>query len=259
MEQPNIEESTIKKINNLLSIANHANANENEANIAMGHVMRLLAKYNLDLQEFDRISNPEEDINNDYLENDKQSLPTWKSRLLSTIAKANFCAVYISCGYRHKSQVLVGRPTNTQAVKILYSYLCSVIENETKSAWEQYTGWEHGKTYCNSFRLGMVSRIAKRLQEEQAKVIEETKALCANNQNNEEGGQITVTTKTIVVKNVFQEAQEEIETYYKKVGIKLRSSTYSGVNKSGAGFNKGYEAGGKVPLNTYASLNSRNK
>ena len=247
-----IEESAIKKITNLLDVANHQNANENEANEAMGHVMRLLAKYNLDLKEFDKISNAKEEINKDELAREK-SIPIWKNNLLNVIAKSNFCTSYTSQGARSKAQIVVGRPTNTQAVKILYSYLCSVIENETKSAWSKYTGWEHGKTYCNSFRLGMVNRIAERLKEEKLKVIEETKALCATNSQ-----LVNSNSKTIVVKNVFEQAQEEIETFYKKVGLKLYTSSYSGVNKSGAGFNKGREAANKIPLNTCASLNARN-
>ena len=248
-----IEESAINKINNLLSVANHQTANEHEAKEAMSHVMRILAKYNLDLTEFDKIANKEEDINQEQLQNDKRNIPVWKTDLLYALSKAHFCSIYIASGYRSKSHMLVGKPTNTQAVKILYSFLCSVIENESAAAFSAYQGWEHGKSYCNSFKVGMVSRIRTRLAEEKAKIIEETKSLPMRS-----GDMIESQDGSIVVKDIFKEAQDEIQKYYKTVGLKLRHTQYSGVNNSGAGYRAGFSAGANIPLHASHSLNSRN-
>ena len=142
----------------------------------------------------------------------------------------------------------MGKPTNVQAVKIVYAFLCDVIDNESKEAFKHYTGWEHGKTYCNSFRLGMVSRIKERLKLEKAKINEEIKAL----------GNGNTTNKEIVVRDVFKEAQEEIQKYYKTIGLKLISSGYSGTNRSNSGYSTGYKAGANVPLHASRSLSQKN-
>ena len=255
--QSQIDESTINKINALMNLTDHRGATESEAKNASAHVMRLLAKYNLSMATFDKIANKPEEIGRDQMQNNG-SMPVWKSNLLSAIAKAHFCAIYLTHGYRTTSHVLVGKPTNVQAVKIVYAFLTDVIETDTKSAFKAYTGFEHGKTYCNSFRLGMVSRISERLREEmkaihEDQVAEETKAL-GDGTPYVPGAPQT----SIVVKNMFDDAQKEIREYYRSVGIKLGTSGYSGTNKSGAGYHSGRRAGENVPLHASPSLNARN-
>jgi hypothetical protein len=243
-----IDQSTINKINALLNLSDTRGATEHEASNATAHAMRLLAKYNLDMAEFDKIANPVESITREYQENNG-NMPIWKTNLLSGIAKAHFCSIYLSSGYRKTSHVIVGKPTNVQAIKILYSFLVDVVESESKAALNAYQGWEHGKKYCNSFKLGMVSRITERLRKEINIISQEhVKALGeANNDNT-----------SIVVKNIYDEAQKEIQEYYSSVGIKLKNSSYSGTNGSGSGYNSGYKAGGGVPLHASPSLKARN-
>ena len=242
----NIDQSTINKITALMNLKDHRGATENETANASAHVMRLLAKYNLDMAEFDKIANPVEDIDQEFMDNEKQSMPRWKTNLLSAIAKAHFCAIYLSHGYRKTSHVIVGKPTNVNAVKIVYGFLSDVVETEAQEALRHYTGFEHGKKYLNAFRLGMVSRIAERLKQEM-NLIQEDHVKALGNPG-----------KEIVVKNIYEEARIEIQKYYATTGIKLRASTYSGVIGSGAGFNKGYEAGRGVPLHSSPSLKQRN-
>ena len=245
-----IDQSTINKINALMNLTDHRGATEHEATNASAHVMRLLAKYNLDMAEFDKISNPVENIGKEKLENPGKSMPVWKTNLLSCIAKAHFCSIYITHGYRKTMHVVVGKPTNVQAIKIVYSFLCDVIETESKNASECYTGWEHRKTYLNAFKLGMVSRIAERLNQEMNIIQQDhVKAIGEANPN---------TTTSVLAKNIYNEAQKDIQEYYSTIGLKLTSSSYSGTIGSGSGYNSGYKAGANVPLHSSPSLKQRN-
>jgi len=230
-----------------MNLKDHRGATENEAANASAHVMRLLAKYNLDITEFDKIANPVENIDQERIPNEQRSMPVWKTNLLQAIAKAHFCQIYLSHGYRETCHVLVGKPTNVSAVKIVYGFLSDVVETEAKEALKHYKGFEHGKKYLNAFRLGMASRIAERLKQEMNLIQQDhVKAIGESD------------SKSIVVKNIYDEAQKEIKEYYATVGIKLRASSYSGVVGSGAGFSKGYEAAGNVPLHSSPSLKQRN-
>ena len=249
-----IDSSTINKIQALMNLTDHRGATENEAASASGHVMRLLAKYNLDMAECDKIVNKPEEIESERLP--QQHVPIWKGTLLQAICRAHFCAFYNSLGYRTKSQVIVGKPTNVQAVKIVYAFLCDVVESEAKAAFRAYQGYEHGKAYCNSFRIGMVQRIAARFREDMEAIhneqVEEQKAL-----GDGTGYNPGTPTTSVVVKNMFNEAQKEIEAYYRSIGLKLTCSGYSGRNSSGAGHSAGYEAGKNVPLHASPSLKGR--
>jgi len=248
VENLEIDSSTINKITALMNLTDHRGASEHEAKNASALVMRLLAKYNLDLSEFDKIVNKKEEISKNNFENDGKSLPQWKTNLITAISRAHFCDVYISCGYRKRSHIVVGRSTNVQAVKIVYNFLCDVVETESKSAFEAYTGFEHGKSYIHSFKSGMVKRISERLEQECNLIQEDhVKAI-----GEKEPG------REIVVSNIYEDAQKEIKEYYKSVGTKLRQSVYSGVNNSRAGFNNGLKAGENVPLHSSPSLKQRN-
>jgi hypothetical protein len=243
-----IDESTINKINALLNLTNMNGATEHEAANASAHVMRLLAKYNLDMAEFDKISNPVEEITRDFQSNNK-SMPTWKTNLISCIAKAHFCSIYLSTGRRSTSHVIVGKPTNIQAVKILYSFLLDVIESDSQMALKSYKGWEHGKRYSNSFKIGMVARISERFKSEMKQIQQDhVKAL----------GEANSSTTSIVVKNIYDEAQKEIQAFYQSIGLRLNRSSYSGTIGSGSGFSSGYQAGANVPLHSSPSLKQRN-
>lgn len=256
IETPTIDDKTINTINALLNMSDLRGATEHEAANATTQVMRLLAKHNLSMAEFDKIANPVEDINTNRLQEDGQSIPRWKTNLLNSIAHAHFCDLYLTHGYRATTHVLVGRGTNVQAVKIVYSFLCDVVDSEAKAALKAYEGWEHGKAYSNSFRLGMVSRISTRLRDEEKKIHDEQVVLALGTRDGHDN--IASPDHSIVVKNMYDEAQKEIHEYYKSVGIRLRSGTYSGSNRSNAGWNSGYAAGANVPLNASPSLKARN-
>ena len=274
-----LSDKTIERIQALMNVTDHRGASENEAAVAQRHVMRILAKYNLSMGEFEKLANPVEDIKENRLENPGRSIPMWKTNLLNAIGEAHFCDLYISNGYRYKTHVLVGRPTNVQACKIVYAYLVDVVDTATKDALKTYTGWETPKTFANSFRMGMVARIRERFCEEMKNIhrdnvaeaeakarSEEAEALGLSDENQEpraigEGSVKSYggsSNTSIVVANIYEEAQKEVKAFYESKGIKLSSMGYSGSTGSGAGYNAGRKAGNNIPLHSSSALNRRN-
>lgn len=229
-----VPENVISRISKLLARAE--SENEHEASVSMAFAQNLLAKYQLSLSDI----NVEERIDGEYIslnDGDRAKISKWKSILLHGLAQHNFCYTYRSGTVAR----LIGRQSARHAVLVMYNYLVSVIDNATEKAWSEYNGWEHGKTYKNSFRRGMVNRIITRLQMEAQKVAQEAKA----------------NSKEIVPVNPYVKANTDNLNWIKSQGVKLRSASDS--FRSGAGYNAGRSAGDNVSLSRSSSLCARNK
>jgi hypothetical protein len=229
-----VGEGTLNKISKLLTLAD-SGANENEANTAMSAAMKLLAKHNLTASDIESWTLREEEIMSEGVENGNR-FNTWKSRLFNVVAETHFCYLYRAS--REGKYVLTGTETNRRAVVILMAYLEAVIEDCTRQALKEYTGWEHGKTYANSFRLGMVSRIAERLREEQRKIIKEAEGPGSD----------------IVVANPYEVSKTRNVNFVKSNGVRLIKTPSRSSVGSGAGYRKGTEQGDKVGLTAGRAL-----
>lgn len=213
--------------------------NEGEASNAAQAAMRLLAKYNLSQEEFSLYDGRQEEIESEDFENKNRSLSSWKVELLAACASANFSHMYTHRGWRSKSYcVVTGTPTNKQACKMLYVYLESMVEHESKQALKNYRGWEHGKTYSYSFRMGMVERIAERLLDQKRQIIAEA-------------------SRALVVYDPYALAQERIDAFYEQQHLKLVSGPGYSLAGSKAGYSAGRDAGAKVALNGSSALPMR--
>jgi hypothetical protein len=201
----------------------------------MAAAMNLLAKHNLTASDIESWTLREEEIMSEDLENGKR-FNSWKSRLFHVVAETHFCYLYKSP--REGKYVLTGTETNRQAVVILTAYLEAVIEDCARQALKEYTGWEHGKTYVNSFKLGMVSRICERLREEQRKIIKEAEGPGTD----------------IVVANPYEVSKTRNVNFVKSQGVRLTKTTSRSSAGSGAGYRKGTEQGDKVGLTAGRAL-----
>ncbi len=229
-----VGEATLNKISKLLTLAD-SGTNENEANTAMSAAMALLAKHNLTSSDIESWTLREEEIMSEDVENGKR-FNSWHRQLFHVVAETHFCYVYRSG--REGKYVLTGTETNRRAVVILMSYLEAVIEDCARQALKEYQGWEHGKTYVNSFKLGMVSRICERLYAEQHKIIKEAEG----------------PGKDIVVANPYQVSKERNLKFVKSTGIRLTSRATRSNTGSGAGFRKGAEQGSRIGLTAGRAL-----
>lgn len=231
-----IGESTFNKIKKLLA-RSRGTDNENESASAMNLAMGILAKHELSLSDIDGIET-EENIDCEYLEvGTSRRRCSWKTNLLQTLAEANFCYMY-TMGTKG---CLVGKYTNRKTVEIMYNYLINVINNEALLAFAKYTGWEHGKTFCNSFRLGMVDRILVRLRQKQQEICND----------------ITSNT-SLVIANPYKKATDEALAFISSKGVRLHNvpAVKSGI--SGAGYQAGRSKADTIVLSSNNALQSRN-
>lgn len=229
-----VGEATLNKISKLLTLAD-SGANENEANTAMTAAMALLAKHNLTSSDIESWSLREEAIMSEDISNEKR-FDSWRNQLFHVVAETHFCYVYRSS--REGKYILTGTETNRRAVVILMAYLEAVIEDCARQALKEYTGWEHGKTYINSFRLGMVSRISERLRAEQYRIIKEAEG----------------PGKDIVVANPYEVSKKRNVAYVRSNGVRLTSRSARSNTGSGAGYRKGAEQGSRIGLTAGRAL-----
>jgi len=170
--EPNIDQKTLQTIEKLFRLSE--SSNENEANVAMKKAMSLLAQYNLSQSQFNNLKKSEDEIGISFVQEGKNFI-TWKSILFNSICKSHFCKViaFSSTG----KYGIIGKSINRDAVVMSYRYLCFVIEQESLNALVKYKTNEHGKKFCNSFKIGMSQRISARLQESQKTIQSESNAL----------------------------------------------------------------------------------
>lgn len=228
-----VPETVINRIAKLLALSK--SENENEAASSMALAQNLLAKYQLDITDIqieEKIDQEDFYIN----DNDRKKISSWQSILLNGISENNFCYVYRSGNIMK----LIGKKSARHIVLVMFSYLISVIDNATEKAFQEYTGWEHGKTFKNSFRMGMVDRIITRLRQEAQKIAQEAK----------------LNSKEIIPVDPYEEAKKANVAWIKSNGIHLRAASSS--FRSGAGYNAGRSAGDKVSLSRNNALLSRN-
>ena len=148
--EPNIDQKTLQTIEKLFRLSE--SSNENEANVAMKKAMSLLAQHNLSQSQFNNLKKAEDEIGISFVQEGKNFI-TWRSILFNSICKSHFCKV-IAFSSTGKYGV-IGKSINRDAVVISYRYLCRVIEQESLNALLKYKTNEHGKKFCNSFKIGM--------------------------------------------------------------------------------------------------------
>lgn len=232
----NIPEHLADKVEKILALRD-SNTTEGEIQAAVGALTRLLAKHNITHEEMSTFIASRNGFDSDRLKVGQRNLPRWKTTLAYRIAPYFFCATYSSWGGKI---VVTGKKNDRESFIKLLGYLFDTIESLAKKAVNEYSGYEHGKTYGNNFRVGCCERIIERLNIENAKILENHDKICEE--------------KGIVAYDPYEENTKKIDEHYKTKGIKLRSSPVSRSAYSRAGYGRGYEAGGNIGLSTNPAL-----
>jgi preprotein translocase subunit Sss1 len=167
--EPN--QNTIEKIQKLLALSK--SPNENEASVALKMAMDMLSKHNLSMSEIN--VEKKETVEQEEVKFTGKNFSTWRTLLLNAIADSHYCNILKVHGTG--IYYIIGKHTNRQATLLMFQYLSNVVEFECKvnMADKALTKTE-GKTYANSFKLGMVHRLTQRLQEKKNSIILESKS-----------------------------------------------------------------------------------
>jgi hypothetical protein len=150
----------IERVRKLLELA-HNNTNVSEAANAASAAQTLMSRHAISeamLAPADAA--PDEPIEKDVLfASGGTQNATWRGQLAMVMSEVNGCGVYQSCG----SLYIFGRPSDSAKVRYLFAYVAREIERLCKEAAD--LRGSPGRTWANSFKLGAVSEINRRLRE----------------------------------------------------------------------------------------------
>jgi len=231
-------EDVLDKVRKLLALASNKGATPDEAATAAARAAEIMARHEVEEAELEaggRSTEPREAVGEADLEELRRA-DAWRGALAHAVCKAHGCEVYLANrrdlfhGTRTCAIRVVGKPTQTAAVKVLYGFLSREIERLAvgRCASRRET-WVNGRTWANSFRLGCVSAIRDRLQ--------------AQTRAEEQARRETVSCTALAV---IDRGRQEIEQYVEK--LDLRSSGGRTNRVTQAGWNAGHEAGSRMHL-----------
>lgn len=175
-----------EKIKKLLALG--GSPNENEAKLAMENANKLLLKHNLttkDLTNEILVQSSVKDLG-------KKRVSAWETNLMNIICKSNFCEVLIQ-RRETVSFLMIGKEINIQASLDMYDYLSNAV-----ISWAKKNGGK-GASAKNSYKLGMVNGLTKRLTE----IMQESQT------NGYEG------TTAVVIYDLYKQTKEENWGYIK--------------------------------------------
>lgn len=179
-----MNEKIVDKIKKLLRLADSANVNE--AATAAGAAQRLMETYQIDqamvaLEDDDAPGGNVEDEPIRHFDDDEalhvwSRLASWKLQLAWAIAAENGCRTFQSHVYSHergrylRTIGIVGRPSHVATVRYLFTYLMAEIDRLCRTS-----ARGKGRTWANSFRLGAVHEVRKRLAQARLKARDEAR------------------------------------------------------------------------------------
>lgn len=154
-----INEKVADKIRKLFALSQ--SPNEAEAASAMQKAHELLKAYNLSMADIGSGTDSESDVTSSEFPSNGKSEELWKTRLMSIVAKSNYCAMVIMKGLgKHWSYKLYGREENIAATLAMFDYLSSAIRRLSEKAKDIIPNFSH-----RDFRFAAVGRLAERLEE----------------------------------------------------------------------------------------------
>ncbi len=227
------------KIKKLLRLSKGAGTPE-EAATAAARAQELIDKYNIDRAILDKKENAVEEPIKEFTINYGKKYSTWKAELAYTLSKHNNLFQF----RRGAQSIIIGRESDFNSFLYMYNFLLKEIDNIYKKL---SSGLGLGKEYGQSFRLGVVDTLKRRLQESRA---EYRKKLM---EQSDEAHREELSTALIKV-----DAQYSLAKQYADEKFKLKYT--SARNYRGSGYDDGRSAGNFINLgNANRSINSGQK
>ncbi len=240
MEQDKI----IDRIKKLMRLAESSNANE--AANAAGQAQRLMEEHRIDQAVLDLGDEEPEGDDEPIVDHGNAPLtvsgrmPQWKVSLSVALASANACRCYVgwkwdSAKHAHKRTLcLVGRPSDVATVSYLFGYLSKEIDRLTR-----LNARGRGRTWANSYRLGAVAAIRKRLREANKEA--------RDNARKRLEGQTTALVKMDQALARLDARASAVDEWLKK-NMDLRSRSASKANRDWSAYAQGQRDGQNINL-----------
>jgi hypothetical protein len=183
MAEQVINESIIRKLQNLLAMAERSQGNEAEAQTAMNLAQQLMARHNLDIKTITGTHVAGGTVKE---KREKTPMPhsaayQWQVDLWGTVALCNFCKHWVremtvphkrkKKMVRAKRHVLLGKEVNVLSAQMMGAYLCDTIERVLP-----YPNSERMSTSAHSWRAGCAERLRERMYDRFTKMQKEDAA-----------------------------------------------------------------------------------
>lgn len=238
------QDRVIDKVKKLLRLSTSDNVNEAAA--AAARAQSLMDEHRIDQAMFDVSDDGGEpaETDEDVVDHDQdpvevgRAIASWKGQLLMAVCAVNACKCYR--GYQAfegryvRNLCIIGRPSDVAMVKHLYAYLAHEIERLCRKENRSY-----GRTWMNSFRLGAVSEVSRRLR------------LAAKNTQDERRKALEGNTKALAVLDRalvrIEQRSADVEKWAKE-NMNLRNRSSGRSNRDWSGYEAGKEAGRSIDL-----------
>ena len=225
-----VTEKVISRLKKMLALANNAGATEGERDAALQQSYKLLAKYNLTMQQVDS--------HNDTPQEQRQSLQAtfpvypWARQIAGQVADLFFCKYYyIRLGVgKQATHVFIGKESNVATAQYMAEFVVRSVMREAAKMYGSAIAPE-----ARNFAVGVVSKLYDRVREIKA----------AFNTAEEP----TTTGTALVLASLYKTEAEANAAWLAAQGTKLRK----GVNRQKEvtdtdAFRAGRDFGGKVSL-----------
>lgn len=222
-----MSEKLLKKMRALLKMSREA-VNENEAEIAMRQLHKLLAQHNVEMSAIDG-PEAEEEVDGDKLD---IYIRPWVKAIAVHVAKLYFCQVYLSGG--RKGIVVVGTEVNRHfALKMIDNIIHTInlsSQTEANKRWHKGPEWSQFQTsFLNAASLTIAERCRDLIESSMRGELEDE------------------TGTAMVLASVYDTHNALTTEFMNKLGLrKGRSTRYQMRDRAGAA--AGQEAGRKVQL-----------
>ena len=163
-------DEVINKVRKLYALA-EANTSENEAAVAVAAAEKLLQQYRLSRAEVNAhsdvdLESPIED--GEPIETFASRVPVWQQVLVGTLASHYGCVIYQARSSQNTAIRVVGCSSDVRLFRLQYSRVKAQIDRLTlKNALGK------GRSYCDSYRKGLVVVVRERLNAMRTEVQEQ--------------------------------------------------------------------------------------
>jgi hypothetical protein len=159
----------IAKIQKLMALANHASTNVNEAATAAARAQALLFEHKISMIDLEASTGTApERVGQLNVDGKGKGLVAWQSQLMNAIAYGFYCRLVttkvVVDGKLVSRMCVIGKPSDTQTVAYMFSYLKNEIDRLC-----DIDGKNMGGLFRNSFRFGAVAELQRRMKEQRMK------------------------------------------------------------------------------------------
>jgi hypothetical protein len=239
---PDDQKRLLDKLAKLKALSECRTGNVNETATAAATMTRIMLEYQIEIADLEGalgLAQPDGVVDEPVFSQDSyRGFPTWKTTMLSAIAKTNHCRCYFSSEQeyvlwtqRTRSRMsLIGTAQDVENTRRLLFFCIDEVERLC-------AGWGRGESVKrkNDFKRGAGSGIANKILEEHRRVLEQERRRAAAQQ------------QASAALALFDRKRQAVNAYAEELGLVSRSRRNQRVHPDA--YQAGYHAGSSLDFN----------